>query len=379
MYSVYFYGQMLADTPRLRAYVEALKRSVKPGAVVVDLGCGPGFFALLACQLGARRVYAIEPDDVIQVAREAAVANGCAERIEFLQDFSTEITTSEPADLIVSDLRGVLPWYQNNIRSIIDARTRLLANPGVLIPRRDLLWVSVVESPEPYNEIVSPWERTDMDLSAAKRVVTNTWRKARINADQPLSSPVCCYKLDYNEIETNDLETNALLEVNRSGTAHGFAVWFDSELIDGVGFSNNPREPELIYGQAFFPLPHPVAIELGDRIELRLKANLVRGNYLWRWDTTILAAETLQPRASFRQSTLSGVPLSPNQLRKQSAGYKPTLNEAGQVRTFIMEAMTGDNSLEEIATRLVERFPKRYADWKSALDDVTAVSLEFGR
>ncbi|HSE23713.1 MAG TPA: 50S ribosomal protein L11 methyltransferase, partial [Pyrinomonadaceae bacterium] len=87
MYSVYFYGRMLADTPRLRTYVEALKRSVKPGAVVLDLGCGPGFFALLACQLGARRVYAVEPDDVIQVAREAAVANGYAERIEFFQNF----------------------------------------------------------------------------------------------------------------------------------------------------------------------------------------------------------------------------------------------------------------------------------------------------
>jgi len=378
MYSVYFYGQMLADTPRLCAYVDALKRSVKPGAVVVDLGCGPGFFALLACQLGARRVYAIEPDDVIQVAREAAMTNGCAEKIEFFQDFSTEITPSEPADIIVSDLRGVLPWYQNNIPSIIDARTRLLADSGVLIPRRDLLWASVVEAPERYIEIVGPWERTDMDLSAAKRVVTNTWRKARINADQLLASPVCCYKLDYNEIETSDLETNALLKVNRSGTAHGFAIWFDSELIDGVGFSNNPREPELIYGQAFFPLPHPVAIQQGDRIELSLKANMVRGDYVWRWETTILASESLQPRASFRQSTLHGVPLSPGQLRKQSAGYKPTLTEAGQVRSFIMATMTGDSSLEDIATRLVERFPKRYVDWKSALDDVTEVSLEFG-
>jgi protein arginine N-methyltransferase 1 len=379
MYSVYFYGQMLADTPRLRAYVKALKRSVKPGAVVIDLGCGPGFFALLACQLGARRVYAIEPDDVIQVAREAAMANGYAERIEFFQDFSTEITTSEPADIIVSDLRGVVPWYQENIPSIVDARTRLLANSGVLIPRCDRLWASIVEAPECYDEIVDPWEGKDLDLSAAKRVVTNTWRKARINSDQLLASPVCCYKLDYNEVETSDLETNALLEVNRSGTSHGFAIWFDSELIDGVGFSNNPQEPELVYGQGFFPLPHPVAIEQGDRIQLSLKANLVRGNYVWRWDTTILAGESLQPRASFRQSTLSGVPLSPVQLRKQSAGYKPTLTEAGQVRSFIMESMTGDNSLEEIATRLVERFPKRYADWKSALDDVTEVSLEFGK
>ena len=88
MYSVYFYGQMLADTPRLRAYVEALKRSVKPGAVVLDLGCGPGFFALLACQLGARRVYAVEPDDVIQIAHDAATANGYTDKIDFFQSFS---------------------------------------------------------------------------------------------------------------------------------------------------------------------------------------------------------------------------------------------------------------------------------------------------
>ena len=378
MYSVYFYGQMLGDTPRLRAYVEALKKSVKRGAVVLDLGCGPGFFALLSCQLGARRVYAVEPDDVIQIAREAAVANECAEKVEFFQDLSTAITIGEPADVIVSDLRGVLPWYQTNVQSIIDARTRLLANGGMLIPRCDVLWASLVEAAERYDEIVSPWERTDVDLSVAKRVVTNTWRKARIEPDQLLTSPVCCYKLDYNEIETSDLEVNVLLEADRSGTAHGFALWFDSELIDGVGFSNNPREPELIYGQGFFPLPRPVAIEQGDRIELTLKADPVRGDYVWRWDTTILAAVTLQPRASFSQSTLHGVPLSPGQLRKQSCAYKPSLTEAGQVRSFIMEAMTGDNSVEEIATRLMKRFPKRYAEWKSALDDVTEVSLEFG-
>src|SRR6185295_17966435 len=148
MYSVYFYGQMLADTPRLRAYDESLKRSIKRGSVVLDLGCGPGFFALLACQLAARRVYAVEPDDVIQLARQSAVANGY--QIEFFQNLSTEITLPEPADIIVSDLRGVLPWYQRNIPSVIDARKRLLARGGVLIPARDALWVSVVEAPQHY-------------------------------------------------------------------------------------------------------------------------------------------------------------------------------------------------------------------------------------
>ena len=76
MYSLHFYGRMIADAPRMDAYAAALRQTVKPDSVVMDLGCGPGVFALLACKLGARRVYAVEPSNVIGLAREAAVANG---------------------------------------------------------------------------------------------------------------------------------------------------------------------------------------------------------------------------------------------------------------------------------------------------------------
>src|SRR5690349_13629207 len=158
MYSLHFYGQMLADAPRMDAYGAALRHVIRPDSVVMDLGCGPGVFALLACKLGARRVYAVEPDNVIGLAREAAVANGFADRIEFFEKLSTEITVPEPADIIVSDLRGVLPWFQQNIPSIIDARKRLLARGGVLIPHRDILWAAIVEAREQYEEFVGPWK-----------------------------------------------------------------------------------------------------------------------------------------------------------------------------------------------------------------------------
>ena len=79
------------------AYAAALRRVVKPDSVVMDLGCGPGLFALLACKLGARRVYAVEPENVVGLAREAAAANGFADRIEFFEKFSTEIMLPEPA------------------------------------------------------------------------------------------------------------------------------------------------------------------------------------------------------------------------------------------------------------------------------------------
>ena len=320
MYSLRFYGQMLTDASRIDAYTSALRQTVKPDSVVMDLGSGPGVFALLACKLGARRVYAVEPEGVIAVARELAAANGYAERIEFFENLSTEIEVPEPADVIVSDLRGVLPWFQQHIPSIQDARKRLLARDGgVLIPRRDILWAAVIEAPAQYDELVRPWQENDfdLDLSAGTRYVTNTWRKERLTPEQLLTEPVCLTTIDYYEVDCADMRSEISLRAARKATAHGFAVWFDSELIDGVSFSNHPSAPETIYGNGLFPFSQPVELVEGDRIKLRLAAKVVKDDYVWRWETEVFAGEgETHPKASFKQSTFFGVPVSRNQLQK---------------------------------------------------------------
>ena len=89
-------------------------------------------------------------------------------------------------------------------------------------------------------------------------------------------------------------------------------MWFDSELAEGIGFSNHPAAPEMIYGIGFFPFSQPVEVLEGERITLRLAADLVNDGYVWRWDTEVLG------KASFKQSTFYGVPLSTNQLRKSA-------------------------------------------------------------
>ena len=299
---------MIADAPRMEAYAAALRQTVKPDSVVMDLGCGPGVFALLACKLGARRVYAVEPNNVIGLAREAAVANGFADRIQFFEKLSTEITLEEPATVIVSDLRGVLPWFQQHIPSIIDARKRLLVRGGTLIPRRDILWAAVVEAADQYEELVAPWEnRFELDLSAGTRLITNTWRKTRIQPDQMVTEPVCWTSIEYDEVDSPDVQAEISWRATRKGTAHGVAAWFDSELIDGIGFSNHPSGPEMIYGNGFFPFSQPVDVRQNDRITLRLAAKMVGDGYVWRWDTEF-------PKTSFKQSTFYGVPLSKGHL-----------------------------------------------------------------
>jgi protein arginine N-methyltransferase 1 len=316
MYSLHFYGQMLADAPRMDAYTAALRRAVKPDSVVLDLGCGPGVFALLACKFGARRVYAVEPDNVIGIAREAAVANGYADRIEFFESLSTDITLPQLPTVIISDLRGVLPWFEQHIPSIIDARERLLARGGVLIPRRDVLWAAIVEAPEQYEDLVGPWKRFDLDLSAGERLITKTWRKSYLKPEQLLVDPVCWTTIDYYEVKNADIRAEISWRAARNGTAHGIAVWFDSELADDVSFSNHPAAPKMIYGVGLFPFSQPVEIMEGERIELRLAANLVQDGYVWRWDTAFFAGTGV--KASFKQSTFYGVPLSLAQLRQSA-------------------------------------------------------------
>jgi protein arginine N-methyltransferase 1 len=294
----------------MEAYAAALRAVVQPDSVVMDLGCGPGVFAVLACKLGARRVYAVEPENVIGLAREIAAANGCAERIEFFDKLSTEITLPEPASIVISDLRGVLPWFEQHIPSIIDARTRLLARGGVLIPRRDILWAALVEAPVQYAELVAPWQENNfgLDLSAGTRLITNTWRKTDIDPEQFLVEPVCWTTIDYNEIESPDIHARVSWRAARNGTAHGVAIWFDSELVDDIRLSNHPTAPRMIYGAGLFPFTKPVEVMEGERIEFRLAADLVQDGYVWRWDTDF-------PKASFKQSTFYGVPLSAAQLR----------------------------------------------------------------
>jgi len=307
MYSVSGYGCMIADRVRTDAYARALRLAVNSESVVLDIGTGTGIFAMLACRYGARRVYAVEPDDAIEVARSVAAANGLADRIEFIQGYSTRITLPEKADVMISDFRGVLPLFQHHLRSISDARGRLLAPGGTLIPQRDTLWVTLAEAPELYRKHTDPWgeEVFGFDMSAARQVVVNTWQKRRVEPEQLLLPPRCWATLDYATIESPNVGAEVRWTVEREGTAHGLAAWFDAVLGEGVTLSNAPGGPELIYGQVFFPLLRPVELAVGDGVAVRLSADLVGEDYIWRWETRVLERairRASRPTSSRRRS-----------------------------------------------------------------------------
>ena len=68
--------EMLSDSVRVQAYHRGIRRNVRPGDVVVDLGTGTGLLAFMASRAGAKKVYAVEHSDFIEIAREIGRHNG---------------------------------------------------------------------------------------------------------------------------------------------------------------------------------------------------------------------------------------------------------------------------------------------------------------
>ncbi len=312
-YNILGYGRMIADTVRTDAYARALRQTVRPGYTVLDIGAGPGIFTLLACQAGADHVYAVEPDDSILLAQELAAVNGYADRITFIQDVSTAVTLPQRVDVVVQDIHGLLPLYQHYLPALIDARARHLAPGGAMIPRRETIWLAPVEAPDLYRQYAGPWDERPYGLNwqPAQEMALNAHGKGRVAPEQLLAAAQPWAMLDYLAVADPNVAGAVQFTVQRAGVAHGLIAWFDAELADGVGFSNAPGRPELIFGQTFFPWREPAVLAPGDVVLSTVQAILAGHDYLWTWSTRILdQGRPGRLKASFEQSTYFAAPRS---------------------------------------------------------------------
>jgi len=363
-YDIYAYGQLIRDRVRTDGYAQALRRAVNPDSVVLDLGTGVGILALLAAKAGARKVYAVDPNDGIQVAREMATINGYADKIVFIQDLSTRIALPEPATLVVTDMHGIVPMFEQSLPSIIDACRRLLAPEGRVIPEKESLWAAPIRAPKSRDQVSSPWSDRPygFDWTPAIRIAQNDWFKIKDKADASdfFAPPQQWATIDYAALETPNVHGQLSWEAIRSGECHGLVVWFDTQLIDEIGFSNAPTAADTIFGQAFFPWAEPVMISVGDRIETDLRCDLIDNYNLWRWSTSVRRTSG-EVSAQFKQSTFFGMPVSTVRLRQQSGDYAPQLSRDGEIRSFILSVMNGQHSVESIASQTAHHFSDRFA------------------
>lgn len=365
----------------MSAFAEALRAAVTPGCTVIDLGAGPGVFALLACKYGAGKVIAIDPDPSIGLLRDFARDNGFGDRIEIIQGPSTDFHPSSKADVIVSDLRGGMPLYQGHILAIKDARERLLAPGGILIPARDHLFVAAVESPTTYQRIDKPWRSNsfDVDLSAGTRYAFNDQGQVDLTEEVLLGSPRQFATLDYQHIVDPNVRSKVALPIERAGVVHGLLSWFDAELADGVGYSNAPGQPPQVYRQMFLPLERPLAVAAGDTLSVEIMANLIDGSYVWSWNTAIARGPDGASEPLYRQSTFLAAILRPEHLGKHAATSVPRTSEKLALDALTLSLTDGERSLKVIAETVMAKFPTAFSSFADGLNHVTRLTGRYDK
>lgn len=369
-YTLRSYGRMITCEPRMGVYAEALRRAVTPGCTVIDLGASFGAFALLACQFGAGRVIAIEPDPSIELLVPLARANGCADRITIVRDLSTNYTPETKADVIVSDCRGTVPLFQHHISTLADARARLLVPGGTLLPMRDTLRIALVRSSTSRQAIAYPWRKNayGLDLAAGERFAANSFEKTYLKPSALVSEPQELAVLDYRTITEPNIDVTLDLFADRAGQVDGILVWFDAEIAEGLGYSNAPGQPPLVYGQMLLPFEGSPRLEAGARVTVRVRGTLLEGDYIWNWDWQAHTADGKPKGKAVRQSTFLSQVQSPKAAGAVSNLHIPTLDVAMILDRDCLSLVGEGRSLDAIAQTLQERHPEHLPTYKAALD-----------
>jgi hypothetical protein len=383
---IYYYRKLASERPRIEAFQRGIEAAVRPGVTVCEIGTGLGTYAFMASRAGASKVYAIEESPVIDLARKLYASNRRdMGEVLFLKGHSSLVHLPEKVDVIIYenfDCQG-LTGAQEDV--LTDACRRFLKPGGTLIPsgmnlywaplEASMIWSRQVSCLEDQAERVAGLDYTlTRELAAHERLVTTQ------PADALLASPVRLASLDFAEEQTLCFNVDFHVEITRAGTLHGFGSWADFLFPGGDVFSLSYEKPLTLYSRAFFPLPEPIPVEVGDRVQM--KVGVVRKplpSHTWTWRGGLKTGSGRE-KGTWQCSTLHLAPFLSQDLNLMKAAdpsFRPVLNREGKVRKQILESMNGDKTIPEIARDLHDRYPGEFVSMEEAVGKVARLAKKF--
>jgi len=265
----HWHAAMLNDAGRSKAFEAAIRRAVRPGMRVLDIGTGTGtgLLAMMAARAGAGHVTACESvGPLAEAAREIIARNGLADRITVIHAASADLVPgrdmSARAELLIGEIVDAGLLCERILETFADARARLLTPNAAIIPAGATVFAVPVESRQiaaerrvghvagfdlgPFNDVVSgSYSQTDL--------TRYDWR--------PLAAPVEIFRFDFTHARPGAAATSLRLTPDADGTAHAIAFWFRLALDHRGAIDTGPDAAPTHWKQAVHALAAPVALE----------------------------------------------------------------------------------------------------------------------
>jgi SAM-dependent methyltransferase len=261
---------LVRDVPRNDAFEAALRRAMKPGIRVLDIGTGTGLLAMMAARAGAAEVFACEMNQVVADAAKQVIAkNGFADRIKVLPKPSTQLNAEQdlggPVDLIVSEIvsndlldEAVLPTMEH-------ATAHLLKPGGQLIPAKGSIRVALAfdaGSGKKCMDVASGFDLTPFNYLAEPRYhIHTTSPDVRL-----MSEPAEVFVFDFGAADRVPGARKELSLVAQGGPVNCVVQWIQLQLDETGEYENKPGEPKYSTWDAYaYPLSKPIESQPGQR------------------------------------------------------------------------------------------------------------------
>ena len=270
-----YHVPMMNDARRNAAWDAALRRAIRPGMTIVEIGTGAGMLALMAARAGAAKVVTCDYNPVAaQIARELVARNGYADRIQVVTKRSQALAIGEelerPADLLVCDIfaDGLLDF--DPLGAIADARQRLLAPGAPAVPMAASLHAALVDWGD-YRRVGHIDSACGFDLSPmADFVPTSILRPVGSAGIDPVAEEVELFRFDFRQ-ERFPASDRRTIACRATGTGEGntIARWIRLEL-DGETMIEARPEPDAVFfsGLTMVPLAAPMLVQPGETITI---------------------------------------------------------------------------------------------------------------
>jgi len=379
MYQLHDYLRMIRDEARMATFEAALRKVIRPGDVVLDIGAGTGVLSFIALDAGAARAYALERSPVIEVGRKIADANGLAGRVTFIQGDARLAVPVEKVDCLVGDVRGTLPLLEDNIDVFETVRDRWLRPGGATIPLEDQMFVAPVSARVPHERVVG-WSqpRPEASYHAARHFAANAFARTSLAKDELLAGEQPFGSIRYGDETPRKLGKSMRFVIEKDASLTGLGAWFRGTLAAGITIDTSPSSPPTIYAQCFFPLSEARPVRAGDQIAVEIGVYRTGAEPIWTWRVESVDPPSPSPSSSppttwrERHSTLDGTPLGLNALSLLDGSRLPALSDEGRVARVVLAAIDGKTSARDVAARVASDLPDRFA----SVDDALPVVLK---
>jgi protein arginine N-methyltransferase 1 len=360
--------QYLEDDRRMSAFANAIASTVRPGDVVVDLGCGTGILGLLACRAGASRVYAIDSGGMAEVARALASANALADRITIVNGHSQHVSLPERADLVVCDQIGHFGFEAGLLEFLEDARRRFLKPGGRCLPERIEVSIAPVEIPELWHQTTFWSTRpAGFEMGPAQEIAWNSGHPWRVESDQ-LLMPGCVVATMTPGQDNSYISLTTDLTIERAGTVHGIAGWFLANLNETTTLTNAPGDSERIARRnAVLTVRRPLKVSIGQvlRVRMVIRPYQLLAKWvveLWPDARTARSGDPGRRLDRLEHSTFAGMLIPADVVRRTRPAFVPRLVERGRARKLVLDLIDGRSSVGDIERALVDRHPTLFVN-----------------